>query len=488
MKLLQFILPLAVGVVAQESPEDNVKGLRSMKKPSQLSKTLTSDKKESLRKMRKARRSSDNGHGFILDVTANKNMKRKKKMNEEDNNNKKKEVDDPNRRLKKSKTWASKDFDGSDKWSRWGDDDWSRHDDHWNDDDDTWGDDWHRWSGKGSKSKSGKSSDQCKVILTNLSYHQAFSELFVMTADKSVTDDRPVFEFGKSASDALAEIAQEANADELFRYYRGRSGVEKVMIIDDFGEEDNYLAGGGIQKFWIDASQAEYLTIVAGLPFTNDGIVALEAGEIYDGAVYYLPAIDIGVEMNVQTCWSVHADEDDFQQYAFRSSCADEDSKFSDANLNDLPGEGFVMMHRGMQDLDSPKNAIADFFYLPECKELFGRGENFAQYFYLNQYDDDDLLFYPNGDWLDDVAFLNNLDTLQDDKYDTVLFNLARNSQDFEDFCDEIDEINDEFDNALTFLEPVLFDWRINIAKVEIDCSSGGWGSSSADSWSGGSW
>ena len=80
MKLLQFILPLAVGVVAQESQEDNVKGLRSMKKPPQLSKTQTRDKKESLRKMRKARRSSDNGHRFILDVTANKNMKRKKKM------------------------------------------------------------------------------------------------------------------------------------------------------------------------------------------------------------------------------------------------------------------------------------------------------------------------------------------------------------------------------------------------------------------------
>ena len=136
MKLLQFILPIAVGVVAQESPEDNVKGLRSMKKPPQLSKTQRGEKKESLRKMRKARRSSDNGHRFILDVTANKNMKRKKMMKEEDNNNKKKEVDDPNRRLKKSKTWASKDFDGSGKWSRWGDDDWSRHDDHWNDDDD----------------------------------------------------------------------------------------------------------------------------------------------------------------------------------------------------------------------------------------------------------------------------------------------------------------------------------------------------------------
>ena len=431
-----------------------------------LKKSLaTNDKKEALSMQRKARRSSDENHRFLFDVTTgNKKMKEKKTG---------KEVDDANRKLKKSKAWSSKDFGSgknSEQWSRWGDDD---------DDENRWGDDWHGWSGKSSKSKAGK-SDHCKVILTNLSFHQAFSELFVMTADEYVTKDRPVYVFGEPSPKPLAEIAQEAKADELFRYYQGRSGVEKVMIIDDFGKDDNFLAGGGIEKFWIDSSEAEYLTIVAGLPFTNDGAIVLEGAEIYDGAVYYLPGIDTGVESNVQTCWSVAANEYDFQRYAHRSSCADEDSKYSNDNLNDLPGEGFVMIHRGMQDLDAAKNVLDDFFFIPECNDVLNAG-SFSRYFHRNGYDDDRLISYSNGDWRDDANFLNNLDTMQDDQYDTLLLNLARNSGDFDEFCDEIDDINKGFDDALTFLEAVIFDWRNDMAKVEIDC--GGWESPNSGSW-----
>lgn len=53
---------------------------------------------------------------------------------------------------------------------------------------------------------------------------------------------------------------------------------------------------------------------------------------------------------------------------------------------------------------------------------------------------------------------------------DDAYIRIARNSDDFDDFCDRITDINRELNDALKILEPWLFDWRTAIAKVKIDC------------------
>ncbi len=56
---------------------------------------------------------------------------------------------------------------------------------------------------------------------------------------------------------------------------------------------------------------------------------------------------------------------------------------------------------------------------------------------------------------------------------DDQLIIMAKRSTDFPDFCDRIDALNKAIEKALKSLEPALFDWRNDIAHVQIDCGFG---------------
>jgi hypothetical protein len=339
-------------------------------------------------------------------------------------------------------------------------------------------------SGKSGKSTGGGGGHDglCQVTVTNLSFRQAFSKMFVMLHDEYVTNYFPLYEFGKSPTQEMCDLTQNLNGNGLQSFYNGRPGVQRAWVTTDFFDfngldepASKYLDGGATFKFLIRPS-VDYLSIAAGFPFANDGGIVLQAAPIFNGAEYYLPAVDSGCEANLQTCWSVPANREDFENLAPRAQCADDD--VSDINNNDIAGENFVSIHRGMQDLDTKDDFQV--LSLLECDEAENVGnddnQRFAKYFRTEGYDDDLLLCATVGsnglcglrvddDFLDFVK--SNDDVAEDGD---VLISLAKESDDFDDFCDRISDINDDLESAFKVLEPVIFDFRNPIARVSVEC------------------
>lgn len=340
-------------------------------------------------------------------------------------------------------------------------------------------------SGKGQESSdfSGKSDKgsggMCNVTVTNLSYEQSFSEMFVMVHSKSLLDedDGALFVFGESAHTDLADLAQKLDTRPLINEFDDRDGVLDVQTIS-YKNNQKFLDGGSEQTFEIESTRNyNRLTLAAGLPFANDGIVSLSGGLIFDGAVYYLELVDAGVEQNLQTCWSVAAESDDFPTL---SDCADVESSLADENVNDFIGEGFVHIHRGFHSFGT---AAADFTdLLPnECtSDQKDSDTGWAEWFINENYDDTDLLcatvrsdgscnsFREDADLKKFVDDRDNENIFPE--YQGVVFDLVRQSDDFEEFCGTIEDTNDFANRALVTLEPELFDIRNPMAKVEIDC------------------
>mmetsp|Transcript_23131 Transcript_23131/g.41701 ORF Transcript_23131/g.41701 Transcript_23131/m.41701 type:complete len:616 (+) Transcript_23131:74-1921(+) len=365
------------------------------------------------------------------------------------------------------------------------------------------GGDYGGWSGKANKSGKaggdygdGWGGAECHdgyayVTVTNLSFRQSFSEIFAMTATYDVTWRKPVFEFGEKASDALASLAEEADASEMALYYNGLQGVEQVKVFRDFGLgsfDEKFLRGGGATTFRVNTQgYGHRLTLAMGLPFTNDGAVILEAARIYDGAEYWISPIDAGTEGNIQTCWSVAAMQEDFPPQA---ECADDE--LSDTNDNSIPGEAFVSMHRGIQDLERNNDELEDLLLFPTCEDLDLETSNrrssssndgptnptarYAEYFFEVGYDDEVLLCQNRGlggncDYRDDENFLDFIDRNNEfDGEDDRFIRLAQDSDDFEDFCDLIVAANKDLRDAFKILESHIFDWRNEIAHVQIHC------------------
>lgn len=138
-------------------------------------------------------------------------------------------------------------------------------------------------------------------------------------------------------------------------------------------------------------------------------------------------------------------------------------------------------MHRGIVGFGKD---LEDLLFFPTCDDLELDNcddQCFAEYFYLNDFDDDDLLCQggPKGpsncDLRDDDDFRDNAK----DYDNNIYIKAAADSDSFEDFCDDIDDLNKDIDDALETLEPWIFDWRNEMMHVEIDCGWHGdeWGS-----------
>lgn len=334
-------------------------------------------------------------------------------------------------------------------------------------------------SGKASKpgnarSKSGKDiGKRCEVTITNLSFEQEFGEIFVMVGNKSSQEKDPLFKYGSPASPELAALAQDLDTSELVQFYDNKNGVDKVHTIDDFGSERKYLNGGGtVQTTIYMNDDYNRLTIAAGFPFANDGVVALDGGIISDGAEFILTAIDAGVEANLQTCWSVPAEKDDFPPNSACGSRNQVTDKVGGLNDNSVSGEGFVHTHRGIQDLDGSSDL--DDLLLLECGDFEETIKSkFAEYFIESNYDDE-MLLCKAVTGLGDCAFRTDDDFIEyvkenDDLTDEI-FKLVRNSDNYKDFCDKVEDVNKGVSSIFVTLEPTLFDFRNPMAKVEVSC------------------
>lgn len=239
---------------------------------------------------------------------------------------------------------------------------------------------------------------------------------------------------GKNPTDEMCDLTRDLNANGLQAFYAGRPGVDRAWITSNYFNvgggavsSSNYLDGGAEFKFYIRPT-SDYISLAAGFPFANDGGIVLQAAPIFDGAEYYLPAIDSGCEANLQACWSVPANQDDFLTLAPRSECANDN--VSNENDNSFAGENFVSIHRGIQDFDD-RNDYDQLTFL-ECNEVYYK--HLAGYFWTEGFDDDLLLCQSVGasgncQWRDDDDFLrfikSNNDLVGDDD---ILVRVAQQS------------------------------------------------------------
>lgn len=268
---------------------------------------------------------------------------------------------------------------------------------------------WDSWSG---------TEDTCIVHMTNLTPRQQFSDIFVMTHSDKLYPR--LFEYGNAAYDDLAALAQDGDTDELVWYYDGPYGDDHVYWVSS--ERGPIRAGESI-SFGIDASGSyDQLTLATSFIFSNDGFVAINGEEIYDGATFWLWGIDAGVEANTQLCWTVQASSN---QFPVQSDCYD-NRQISDLNDNTILGEGFVHVHSGIHDLAGKADA-KDFLSF-SCDDF--NANNFAEYFYEIGFDDDVLLRYD-----DDKEFLDYLSD-NDDLQRYPIVDIALDSRNFFDFCE----------------------------------------------------
>lgn len=274
------------------------------------------------------------------------------------------------------------------------------------------------YSGSGSWSGNSYSGeDTCIVHMTNLTPRQQWSDIFVMThSDKMYP---PLFEYGDPAFDDLAALAQDGDTDELLWYYDSDWGDDFVYWVDSV--RGPILPGESI-SFGIDASGSyDRLTLATSFIFSNDGFVAINGEEIYDGAVYWLWGIDAGVEANTQLCWTVQARDRDFP---IQSACYDD--RLSNDNDNNIPGVGYVHVHSGIHDLDG-KGDVKDLLSFT-CDDL--DANNFADYFATIGFDDELLLRLD-----DDREFIDYL-RMNDDLQRYAIVDLALLARNFDTFCE----------------------------------------------------
>mmetsp|Transcript_30666 Transcript_30666/g.56734 ORF Transcript_30666/g.56734 Transcript_30666/m.56734 type:complete len:578 (-) Transcript_30666:125-1858(-) len=312
----------------------------------------------------------------------------------------------------------------------------------------------------GSKSgKSGSSENQCVVRLTNLTKEQWFSDIFWMVHSDKVK--RPLWSFGRPASSDLASLAQNGDADDLIDFYEDND--DGVLDVDS---ERGPIEEGESTSFVIPKSGSyDLFTMATSFIFSNDGFVSIDAGEIKDGATWFLWGLDAGVEANSQLCWTVQATSDEFP---LNSECSDVKASSADENDNNFPGEGFVHVHNGIHDFQD-KNDLDDFLDFT-CDDL--EADDFFEYFSALGYDDDKLLYDDDRgkNERDDESFLDNLEDEDDFFGDIIVFRLALNAGDFKTFCDDLEDINKDVTDAFATLEPQIFDFRTPMLRVQMAC------------------
>lgn len=293
-----------------------------------------------------------------------------------------------------------------------------------------------------------------------------------------ITNKLPIYELGQSPTRELCEITQNLNATGLETLYNDVAGVDKTWITSEYSKysdgSSKYLAGGDSFEFMVDPNP-NYISIAAGFPFANDGGFVLQSAKISNRVEYYVPAIDSGCEANLQTCWSVPGKQADFQGFATRSDCANYSG--SDTNNNDIGGENFVSIHRGMIDIDGKDEW--EQLALLECEDTsIDHQDNyaFAKYFRTVGYKDKFLLCATvdsNGVCnlrtnSDSLHVINVFDDFAGS--DSMLIRAARDAADFGVFCDHIEDVSKDLESAFKVLEPNLFDFRNPIARVSIEC------------------
>ena len=189
---------------------------------------------------------------------------------------------------------------------------------------------------KGSGSGSGGSYDSydrdlnaVTLKITNLSYKQPFSAMFVMVHN---ADAIPLFTLGTPAAVNLQILAENGDPTPLAQTYAKGEGVFFSGI---YKEGAPWNGGADIFITIPYRPLFPFLTIAAMAMNTNDGFVALNGIRIIPNLVITGPMYDAGSEINNEQCSSIPG-----------PACP-----LNSGNVRAGRGEGFVHVHRGMHNL-----------------------------------------------------------------------------------------------------------------------------------------
>lgn len=119
----------------------------------------------------------------------------------------------------------------------------------------------------------------------------------------------------------------------LVDFYMGAEGVKSVMSFMDGAP----FKGGDTLEIVVEVSKDFPLVTIASMAInTNDCFVAMNGVQIFKGMVGVFDGLDSGSEENNELCSSIPG-----------PGCAMESGNVQSGN-----GEGFVHVHRGMQDVN----------------------------------------------------------------------------------------------------------------------------------------
>lgn len=145
-----------------------------------------------------------------------------------------------------------------------------------------------------------------EVSLTNLTRGQILSPVFMSRHDQSAA---PIYALGEPASDALAKMAEDADASGLRTTFRG--GQAMMMMSNESmmmeGEAMNFSEGPIMPGQTITASfdvddGNTLMSFVSMLVSTNDAFIGGNGIDLSKSRTIYLTAYDSGSEANSESC------------------------------------------------------------------------------------------------------------------------------------------------------------------------------------------
>ncbi len=178
---------------------------------------------------------------------------------------------------------------------------------------------------------SGHDELMVEVSITNLTRGQILSPVFVARHDRNAPR---LYALGQPASDALAAMAEDADAAGLLEQFVHDS-VSEALVAKLI---DGPIPPGQTVTFSFDVKDGKQLLSLASmLVSTNDAFIGANALDLSKSHTVYLNAYDSGSEANSEDC-----------QYIPGPPCGNHVA-------DEAPAEGFVHVHAGIHggaDLD----------------------------------------------------------------------------------------------------------------------------------------
>ena len=170
-----------------------------------------------------------------------------------------------------------------------------------------------------------------EISLTNLTPGQVLSPVFVARHDDSAGD---LYTLGLPASDALAKMAEDADAEDLLSAWdpEENGGVSEAMVLKL--DDGPILPGQTVNTHFEVDDGNTMMSFVSMLVTTNDAFVGASTLDISESRTINLTAYDAGSEANSEDC-----------DYIPGPPCNSHAEDDADA-------EGYVYVHNGIHGGD----------------------------------------------------------------------------------------------------------------------------------------